>query len=57
MLTVLPTHETRQTARASDQREERVIAPAADIRTRIDLGAALPDENLTRVRRTGRRNA
>jgi hypothetical protein len=32
-----------------DQREERVIAPAADIRTGMELGAALPDQNLTGV--------
>jgi hypothetical protein len=32
-----------------DQREERVISPAADIRTGMELGAALPDQNLTGV--------
>src|SRR5262245_12598523 len=32
-----------------DQRVERVIAPAADIRTGMELGAALADENLTGV--------
>src|SRR5690349_21446072 len=30
-----------------NQREERVIAPAAESRTGMELGAALADENLT----------